>query len=53
MKQKHTKAKKARRFNDWTCYQFKSGNPFASYKRLYAQNFPFAGPFAGMSQPVL
>ncbi len=49
MKQKHTQAKKARRFNDWTCYQFKSGDPFASYKRLYGMY----GPVVGMIHPVL
>lgn len=31
MKQKHTKAKKANRYNDWNAYQFRSGQPFAKY----------------------
>ena len=48
MKQKHTQAKKARRFNDWAAYQFKSGDAFAKWKRL----FGFPG-YAGLQNPVL
>lgn len=42
MKQKHTKAKKANRYNDWSYYQFKSGWAFGSYLQL-----------AGYQRPVL
>lgn len=40
MKQKHTKAKKANRYNDWSCYQFKSGWAFGSYLQLLGHQKP-------------
>lgn len=42
MKQKHTQAKKARRFNDWGAYQFKSGAAFGKYLGL-----------AGIPKPII
>lgn len=46
MKEKHTKAKKANRLNDWGAYQFKSGQPFAKY-------MPYGEVVAGLQKPVL
>lgn len=40
MKQKHTKAKKANRYNDWSYYQFNIVKPFGSYLQLLGYQRP-------------